>query len=948
MILITRTVISSDLILLFKLIMKKQLGVLLLLVFGFSSFAQKASIDPTITPTLFRYNDQITVSYDATGTSLAGLTTAYIWVWIPGVNVNAKYNINPATPNADAAKFTKSVAGGKTIFTITFKPSDFFDADISTQTKLGMLIKGPDWANGQSNDFVADFWDGGFQIKLTSPTQRPLFVVTNDVVHIEAETPNTADFDLYVNNILIDEKNATKYQYDHIVTETSGSATVRLVATAGANTSETSFQYLIGGNSPEAARPPGIISGINYNLVDPMKVTLCILAPGKLSAYVRGDFSDWDVKPEYLMKRDGEFFWIELSGLTSGQEYGFQYLIDQTLFVADPYADKILDPDDQYIPAATYPGLKPYPQKAYSDSWYYNRVAVFQTAQVPYPWQTVNYSMPAKQDLVIYELHIRDFFADGKRNYQNLIDTIGYFKRLGINAIELMPVMEFAGNDSWGYNPTFMFAPDKYYGTKNKMKEFVDRCHAEGVAVILDIAMNHQDMPNPYVMMDFNFGTFKVNPTNKWFNVNATHPFSVFFDMNHESPYTQQYLDTINYHWLNEYKVDGFRFDLSKGFTQKNNPDNVNAWSSKDDSRIAILKRMSDKVRAHSPNALLILEHFADNSEEKILSDYGFMLWGNSNYAFAQNSMGVSSDSDVSWASYKSRTWSEPNLVSYMESHDEERMMYRNKTSGGASGNYNVKDTNTGLERVKAAATYFFAIPGPKMIWQFEELGYDVSIDFNGRTGAKPIHWEYFDDAQRHALYDYFSFLINLKKSKKIFETSDITLSGGNDLVKQITLKNDPYTTAPDTEDNMNAQVVVNFALTTQFIQVKFPHIGKWYNISDGQSINVTQTPYNISLPAGAYRIFVDYTNGSVVAAERNAEHEISFYPNPVKEKLELHVENGKILGVTVINIHGQEMNVSHINDNAWDTSNLTQGFYIAAVRTTSGIRKIKFIKQNN
>src|SRR5690606_34784822 len=118
----------------------------------------------------------------------------------------------------------------------------------------------------------------------------------------------------------------------------------------------------------------------------------------------------------------------------------------------------------------------------------------------------------------------------------------------------------------------FLFAPDKYYGSKEKLKKSIDKCHAEGIAGILDIAMNHHDMPNPYGMMDFNFDTGKPTSNNKWFNVDARHPFNVFFDMNHESTYTQSYLDTVNYYWINEYHIDGYRFDLSKGFTQANNP----------------------------------------------------------------------------------------------------------------------------------------------------------------------------------------------------------------------------------------------------------------------------------------------------------------------------------------------------------------------------------------
>src|SRR5690606_1408117 len=196
------------------------------------------------------------------------------------------------------------------------------------------------------------------------------------------------------------------------------------------------------------------------------------------------------------------------------------------------------DPDDQYIAASVYPNLKPFPQQALSSSWYFNRVAVLQTGQQPYQWQSSDYEMPAKENLVIYEVLIRDFFGSNGRTYKNLADTLSYLKRLGVNAIELMPIMEFNGNESWGYNPAFMFAPDKYYGPKNELKAFIDKCHSEGIAVILDIAMNHQDMPNAYVMMDFDFGAGRPNPSNKWFNPEARHPFNVFFDMNHESPYT--------------------------------------------------------------------------------------------------------------------------------------------------------------------------------------------------------------------------------------------------------------------------------------------------------------------------------------------------------------------------------------------------------------------------
>ena len=689
-------------------------------------------------------------------------------------------------------------------------------------------------------------------------------------------------------------------------------------------------------------------------------MTLCLLAPGKTSVYAIGDFSDWDVLSENIMNKDGEYFWIELDGLTAGQEYAFQYLVNETLFVADPYADKILDTDDQYIPASTYPNLKQFPLKARHEEWYFNRLAVFQTNQTPYNWQVPNFTKPKKENMVIYELLIRDFFGSNERTYQNLIDTISYFKRLGVNAIELMPIMEFNGNESWGYNPAFMFAPDKYYGPKNKFKEFVDVCHQNGIAVILDIAMNHQDLPNPYVMMDFDFGSGKPTASNKWFNTDAKHPFNVFFDMNHESSYTKQYLDTVNYHWLNEYNVDGFRFDLSKGFTQVNNPTDVNAWSNYDASRIAILKRMADKIWAHTPDAIVILEHLAVNQEEKELAEYraaegkGMMLWGNLNHAYNQNTMGYEAESNIGNALHTSRGWSKPHLVSYMESHDEERLMYKNLQFGAVLGGYNTKTFATALQRIRTANVVFYTLPGPKMLWQFGEVGYDFSINYcpNGtisndcRVSPKPVKWEYQDDAARQLLFNHTAEMISLRNTYRVFTEGTATITNSA-LIKQITIKNTPYVENPTTSNAMNVQIAANFDLSSKPVPVGFPHTGTWYNYASGSSITVAATPMIIEMPAGSYLLFTDVEiTPSVVTGNEALESgiEIVLYPNPTSGMLHIKNEGAAIRDLSIRSNTGASMPVRKISDSAWDVSHLSAGLYIVEFRRNNRTERKKIV----
>src|SRR6202008_4668428 len=124
--------------------------------------------------------------------------------------------------------------------------------------------------------------------------------------------------------------------------------------------------------------------------------------------------------------------------------------------------------------------------------------------------------------------------------------------------------------------------------------------------------------------------------------------------------------------------------------------------------------------------------HLCAKDEEQALQNLGFLLWGGGreNKAYNEATMGYNSNSNISSIVYSSndRGFTNPYLVGYMESHDEERLMYKNLTFGNASGGYDVKNTVTALRRMEAASSLFLTIPGPKMIWEFGERGYDKSI----------------------------------------------------------------------------------------------------------------------------------------------------------------------------------------------------------------------------
>jgi len=431
-------------------------------------------------------------------------------------------------------------------------------------------------------DIFLPLSQGGLNAQILTPVEEPLFANLGQAINVVAVAQNSVNFSLYLDDSLLTTTTNDSITFSITVT-TKGKRWIIAVAEDGQGGLDADSVYFLVHSAPDIAEvPAGIEPGITY--LSDTSAVLNLVAPKKKFVYVLGDFNNWEVDPKFNMNvtSDGENFWMELDGLEPGKEYAFQYFVDGEIRVADPYSEKILDPwNDKYIDDNTYPNLKPYPIGKTSDA-----VTVIQTARPQFNWTDSSFVKPPKEDLVIYELLVRDFVET--HNYQTLIDTLDYLDRLGINAIHLMPITEFEGNLSWGYNPSFMFAPDKYYGTPENLKRFINECHKRGIAIILDIVLNHQFGQSPLVRL---YATGNYGPPssdNPWFNVIPRHPFNVGSDMNHESPYTQYFVDRVNKYWVEKFHVDGYRFDLSKGFTQKNSGDNVGLWGQYDASRIAI------------------------------------------------------------------------------------------------------------------------------------------------------------------------------------------------------------------------------------------------------------------------------------------------------------------------------------------------------------------------
>lgn len=880
----------------------KKLFVLFFLSLAFYAKAQLLSTSPNF---VLESSNTITITADATKGNKAllnftgdvfvhlGLITSVsanssAWQYVPSFSV---------WTGTDPRIKATSLGNNQWSFTITGGLRNYFGVTNGSEKiyKIAILFRnseGTKLTNEDGSDMYVNVYDNQFYTKIDTPLSQPLFVpqfeaikkTIGDTLFLNAKSSENATLSIYFNDTLLKTATNTSSLSAFKKINKTGTQKLLVIGNNGTATSKDSLSFLVYADMNLQDVPAGLVDGINYHAGD-TSVTLVLYAPKKTNVTVIGDFNNWTASLPYVMNlsKDTTRFWLKINGLTPGVEYAYQYVIDDNIKVADYNTEKVLDPNnDSYIPAATYPNLKAYPTGKTTGI-----VSVLQTGKPKYVWKDGNFVRPNKKNLIIYELLIRDFVQ--KQNFQTLKDSLNYLKNLGVNAIELMPFSEFEGNNSWGYNPNFFFAPDKYYGTETAIKEFIDAAHAKGIAVIMDMVMNHVFNSSPLAQMYWNSTNNTPAANNPWLNVTATHPYSVGNDFNHESTATKKLVSRVVNHWLTNYHVDGFRWDLSKGFTQKNNPTDVNAWGLYDASRIAIWKNIYDTMQKASINSYCILEHFADNTEEKELADYGMLLWGNANYNFGQSAMGFPTDASINFANANGRSWNQQHLVTYMESHDEERLMFKNINYGNVGSGYNTRDVNTALKRMELAAAFWAFTPGPKLMWQFGELGYDLSINTcpdltinnNCRLSDKPIKWDYLTNPNRKALYNAYAQFLKLRNNPSYttdFSTGRYTMNGGG-LFKSLQING----------DSIKLVLMGNFDVSAQTSNVSFPSDGFWYNVYNNKYIPVLNGTASVTLQAGEYQV---YTNKNISTAvitdilnvnlpELNMIS--SIYPNPLR-----------------------------------------------------------------
>ena len=312
-------------------------------------------------------------------------------------------------------------------------------------------------------------------------------------------------------------------------------------------------------------------------------VAFRVWAPNAGSVFVKGDFNDWSDTATPLTHEENGYWYANARSAKPGQEYKFVILNgDRKLERIDPYARQVTNSTGNgviYDPAG-------------------------------FDWQDDTFELPPHNELGIYEMHIGSFFtdADGRPGgFDDALEKLGHLKRLGVNVIQIMPVAEFAGDFSWGYNPANIFAVESIYGGPDAFKLFVREAHQRGIGVILDVVYNH------FGPSDLNLWQF-----DGW-QENGKGGIYFYNDHRAETPWgstrpdygreeVRRFIHDNARMWLEEYHVDGLRYDSTlyirciDGNEANDLPD---GWM--------LMQRINSNIRTRFPRAITIAEDLRNN-----------------------------------------------------------------------------------------------------------------------------------------------------------------------------------------------------------------------------------------------------------------------------------------------------------------------------------------------
>ncbi len=486
----------------------------------------------------------------------------------------------------------------------------------------------------------------------------------------------------------------------------------------GAHDSRTKLDTIVFWHVPQMETAP-LPEGIGFGATehDDGTVTFALYAPGKQFVSLIGCFNEWDVEADRMHVAPDGTWWITRAFAPG--TYQYQYEIEGAMRLGDPYAREV-----DWTNEEGEKGWKPADART-----------VLHVGADPFPWSATDYQRPSLEELVVYELYIEDL-APGE-GFEGVIAKLDYIADMGFNAIEPLPWHPWPGLESWGYNPAFHFAVEQLYGTPNDLKRLIDEAHKRGLAVIIDMVLNHAEWGSPIYQLYGN--DYDASP---YFREYHGHNWG-FPKIDQESPAVKRYVADVIRFWIEEYRIDGFRYDATRW----------TGWSGYNDwgaSWYAYVARNAD------PDNIQIAEHLP--IEPPLIIETEMDTGWHAEYRWRIREMLANArlNPDAFATVMDGRRVGFENSLQrmpYTESHDEERVVREMREAGF--------DEAEVFRRATAAIALPLTTPGVPMIYAGQEFGEYTEKN----VGWNPLNWELLDEEPNRRLHAAMRALVRLRTS---------------------------------------------------------------------------------------------------------------------------------------------------------------------------------------
>lgn len=540
-----------------------------------------------------------------------------------------------------------------------------------------------------------------------------------------------------------------------------------------------------------------------------------LFAPYNKGAALMGSFSNWEEIP---MAKDEEGNFRTKVDLEDGV-YQYKFRVqskswfleaDQWVDVVDPYATDIDDPTQNAVV----------------------RIKDGDRIVDTYVWQHDDKPLPADRELVIYEMHVADFsggeadpLARGK--YEHVVEKLDYLVELGVNAIELMPLKEYPGDYSWGYNPRYFCAAESSYGTTEELKNLIDECHGRGIRVMIDGIYNHSESSSPLTQIDHDYWYHHAprDPDNNWgpeFNYE-------FYDENLGTYPARKFIgDTVRY-WIQEYHIDGIRFDAAR---QIANYDFMH-WI------------VQEAKNAAGPKPFYtVAEYIPETTSITNLEGPMDGCWHDSFYhCIVEHICGDTFDLerlkdviDCKRQGFLGAT----NVVNYLTNHDHNHVM-------AELGDRGILD-EPAFKRAKLGSVLLMTAVGVPLIWMGEEFG-----EYKAKTIEQAkIDWTLLGNDMNKGLWEYYKGLIHLRENNQALYTENIDFfhEDPDSKVFAYTRWNDEGSRVVVVA-NMSEKYLAGYSVP------HFPANGTWHEWTGNYDVESGDDNIMIDLPEYEAKVFV-------------------------------------------------------------------------------------------